>query len=103
MRDSAVLVKEALEEAERAQAAASQAIRQANTDIQDTNKLLSSVRTAPSALSSGNTSVLHFFVGEKVGVRTPCPHAVVAILFYTFVVVPAGALDQDAYPLSANY
>ena len=43
VRDSAVLVKEALEEAERVQATASQAIRQANSDIKDTNKLLSSV------------------------------------------------------------
>ena len=45
MRDSAVLVKEALEEAERVQATAGQAIRQANSDIKDTNKLLSSVGT----------------------------------------------------------
>ncbi|XP_030221443.1 laminin subunit beta-1a isoform X1 [Gadus morhua] len=45
VRDSAVLVKEALEEAERVQATASQAIRQANSDIKDTNKLLSSVET----------------------------------------------------------
>ncbi|KAG7269209.1 hypothetical protein CRUP_011848 [Coryphaenoides rupestris] len=45
VRDSALLVKEALEEAERAQAAASQAIRQANADIQDTKKLLSSVES----------------------------------------------------------
>lgn len=46
VRDSAEKVKRALQEAERAQAAASGAIRQATADIQSTNDLLTSVGTA---------------------------------------------------------
>lgn len=43
MRDSAEKVKLALQEAQRAQTAASSAIQQATADIQNTNNLLSSV------------------------------------------------------------
>lgn len=43
VKDSAVKVKLALEEAERAQSAASSAIQQAGADIQTTNQLLSTV------------------------------------------------------------
>lgn len=43
MKDSAEKVKQALKEAQRAQTAASSAIQQATTDIQNTNNLLSSV------------------------------------------------------------
>lgn len=46
MRDSAEKVKKALEEAERAQIAASNAIQQAATDIQTSSTLLSSVSFA---------------------------------------------------------
>ncbi|KAJ8269151.1 hypothetical protein COCON_G00117580 [Conger conger] len=45
VKDTAVMVKEALEEAERAQNAASQAIKQAKTDITDTQHLLASVES----------------------------------------------------------
>lgn len=45
VKESAEKVKEALEEAQRAQTAASSAIQQAAADIQNTNKLLSSVST----------------------------------------------------------
>lgn len=45
MKESAEKVKEALKEAQRAQTAASSAIRQAAADIQNTNDLLSSVST----------------------------------------------------------
>lgn len=47
MKDSAEKVKQALKEVQRAQTAASSAIQQASTDIQNTNKLLSSVSTDP--------------------------------------------------------
>lgn len=47
MKDSAEKVKQALEEAQRAQSAASSAIQQATADIQNTNRLLSSVSTDP--------------------------------------------------------
>lgn len=47
MKDSAEKVKRALKEAQRAQTAASSAIQQAAADIQNTNKLLSSVSTDP--------------------------------------------------------
>lgn len=43
VRDTAVMVKEALEEAERAQNAASEAIKQAKTDIKGTQHLLAAV------------------------------------------------------------
>lgn len=45
MKDSAEKVKEALQEARKAQTAASSAIQQASADIQSTNNLLSSVST----------------------------------------------------------
>lgn len=45
MKDSAEKVKEALQEARKAQTAASSAIQQASADIQSTNSLLSSVST----------------------------------------------------------
>lgn len=51
MKDSAEEVKEALQEARKAQTAASSAIRQASADIQSTNNLLSSVSTGPNALN----------------------------------------------------
>lgn len=47
VKDSAEKVKQALKEAQRAQTAASSAIQQATTDIQNTNNLLSSVSTDP--------------------------------------------------------
>ncbi|KAG7456038.1 hypothetical protein MATL_G00247520 [Megalops atlanticus] len=45
VRDTAVLVKEALEEAERAQTAAAEAIKQATTDIKGTQDLLTTVES----------------------------------------------------------
>uniref|UniRef100_A0A7N6BV95 Laminin, beta 1a n=1 Tax=Anabas testudineus TaxID=64144 RepID=A0A7N6BV95_ANATE len=45
VKESAEMVKEALDKAQRAQTAASSAIQQAAADIQNTNKLLSSVST----------------------------------------------------------
>lgn len=47
VKDSAEKVKQALKEAQRAQTAASSAIQQATTDIQNTNNLLTSVSTDP--------------------------------------------------------
>ena len=47
MRDTAVMVKQALEEAGRAQTAAAEAIKQATTDIKGTNDLLTSVSPLP--------------------------------------------------------
>lgn len=62
MKDSAEKVKQALEEAQRAQTAASSAILQASADIQSTNKLLSSVSadsfqflTASSAMGASSS------------------------------------------------
>lgn len=47
MRDTAEMVKQVLEEAERAQSAAAKAIKQATTDIKGTNDLLTSVSQHP--------------------------------------------------------
>lgn len=58
VKDSAVKVKLALEEAERAQSAASSAIQQAGADIQTTNQLLSTVQleTAQAELKLTNAT-----------------------------------------------
>lgn len=47
VRDTAEMVKQVLEEAERAQSAAAKAIKQATTDIKGTNDLLTSVSQHP--------------------------------------------------------
>lgn len=47
VRETAEMVKQALEEAERAQKAAAEAIKLATTDIKGTNDLLSSVSQHP--------------------------------------------------------
>lgn len=58
VKDSAEKVKQALKEVQRAQTAASSAIQQASTDIQNTNKLLSSVEseTADAELKLNNAT-----------------------------------------------
>lgn len=53
MKDSAEKVKEALQEAQKAQTSASSAIQQASADIQSTNNLLSSVSTGPNGPNGG--------------------------------------------------
>lgn len=57
MRDSAEQVKEALQEARKAQAAASGAIQQASADLQSTTNLLSSVSTGPNLPAVVRTGV----------------------------------------------
>ncbi|XP_046889497.1 laminin subunit beta-1a [Hypomesus transpacificus] len=58
VRDTAVMVKQALEEAGRAQTAAAEAIKQATTDIKGTNDLLTSVEseTADSEFQLNNAT-----------------------------------------------
>lgn len=72
---TADMVREALEEAEKAQIAAEKAIKQADEDIQGTQNLLTSVRDCKSLLCMGENTLTHTLVRKEAHLTVTYEHS----------------------------